>query len=235
MSDKYIFRRTQEDKFTIIPNALIRDTRLSWEARGLLMYLLSQKPDWTVRKTDLERQSQANDFVVSRILKELEEARYIYREQVNDEDSGRFEWVTYVFDSPIPQSSTDGKMHHIISTNKQEKTNTEKATKQDVLDAMVAYAGNGDKLTDYPADVVPYLEAFIAKFKREPAKQEKAAWIKASRELSAIGAKPEDIGGMYDYTRNLGLPIKSPYSIMFAFDAMRQREDDDTLEGYERV
>ena len=224
MSDKYIFRRTQEDKFTIIPNALIRDTRLSWEARGLLMYLLSQKPDWTVRKTDLERQSQANDFVVSRILKELEDTRYIYREQVNDEDSGRFEWVTYVFDSPIPQSSTDGKPPHIISTDK-ERTTTEKATKQDVLDAMIAYSGNGDNLADYPADVVPYLEAFVEKFKRDPSKQEKATWIKGAREWMAMGVRPEDVGRMYDYCRKLGLPIKSPYSIMFAYDAMRQEQE----------
>ena len=219
MSDSYIFRKVRSEKYTVVPNALIRDTRLSWEARGLLQYLLSRKASWTVRKTDLERQSEANDFVVSRILKELEEGRYIYREKIQN-DKGQFEWVTYVFDEPIPQLPTDGETPHIVSTYKEESTTTE-VTKKDVVDAMLAYSRKGNGLEDYPADVIDFLTPFVEVFKRVPAEQEKSAWIKEARKWIQMGVRPEDVRPMYKHTKGEGLTIKSPFSITFAYDALR--------------
>lgn len=221
MSDSYIFRRTRSEKYTIVPNALIKDTRLSWEARGLLIYLLSKKSDWTVRKTDLERKSQANDFVVSRILKELEECRYIFREQ-KQQETGQFEWITYVFDEPIPESPKHGKPPDIVSTKlKSTKTG---ATKKDVIDAMMFYSKKGNGLEDYPADVIDYLSEFVVVFKREPSPQEKSGWIKEARKWRDIGVCPEDIKPMFKYCKDEGLAVKSPFSITFAYDVIRTEE-----------
>lgn len=215
-----------QDKYTIVANDLIRDTRLSWEARGLLIYLLSQKPEWQVRKTDLERQSQANDFVVSRILKELEDLGYIYREKTQDEN-GRFQWVTYVFDEPIPQFTTDGKEGYIESTYK-ESTTTEESVKARVAEAIRKYSESEAKATvEYPADVEPYLSSFVAEFKREPAKQELAHWIKIARQWIDMGVRPDHVTKMYRYVRDKGLPMKGPQSITFAYDVIRQGIDTD--------
>ena len=222
MTDSYIFRMTRSEKYTVIPNALIKDTRLSWEARALLIYLLSHKADWTVRKTDLERQSQANDFVVSRILEELTTHEYIYRERTQNE-KGQFEWITYVFDEPIRHSPTDGKTPHIISTNKESNTTSE-VKKKDVLDAMLKYNKNGNGLEEYPADVQDLLQAFVAKFKRVPVPQEKSGWIAEARKWTNIGIKPSDIAPMYAHCKEKGLAIKSPFSITFAYDELRQTE-----------
>lgn len=37
---------TDADNFTIIANRVIRDQRLSFRARGVLVYLLSMPPGW---------------------------------------------------------------------------------------------------------------------------------------------------------------------------------------------
>ena len=226
MSDKYIFRRRLQEKYTVVANDLIRDTRLSWEARGLLIYLLSQKPEWVVRKTDLERQSQANDFVVSRILKELASLGYIYRERVQN-DEGRFEWVTFVFDEPIPQFSTDGKPGDIVSTDKK-STTTAGDVKERIAEAIRRYEESADRKTvAYPADVEPYLTSFVSEFKREPAKQELGHWIQVARQWIDMGVRPEQVKRMYKYARDKGLPMKSPASITFAYDVIRQGIDTD--------
>ena len=220
MTDKYIFRRTREDKYTIIPNDLIKDTRLSWEARGLLIYLLSKPKEWTTRKMDLERQSQANDFVVSRILDELESHRYMFREKIQDK-KGKFDWITYVFDETIPQSPTDGEPPSIVS--KEEQRN--KATKEDVLGWAAAYSKKGNGLEDYPPDVVPYLDAFINVFKRNPSEKEKGYWIKVVREeWRAIGVTTELVSQMYAHAKEQGTAVKSPASITFAYDEIRTKE-----------
>ena len=225
MSDRYIFRMVRTENYTVLPNELIKDTRLSWEARGLLIYLLSQKPGWTVRKTDLERQSQANDFVISRILEELAVHCYIYREKEQD-SKGHFEWITTVFDEPYsatPHSPTDGEVPHIVSTNI-ESTTTVEATKKNIVDAMLKYGKKGNGLEDYPADVQDLLQAFVSVFKRVPVPQEKSAWIAEARKWLGIGIKPSDIKPMYRHCKDNNLAVKSPFSITFAYDELRNTE-----------
>ena len=234
MSDSYIFRKSRKNGYTVIPNSLITDTRLSWEARGLLIYLLSRPKNWTVRKTDLERQSQANDFVVSRILKELEESRYIYREREHDEETGKFEWINYVVDSTITQTTNEGKPGDIVS-KKNLQSNTTKATKKDVLDFIVDFTEKPSGLEGYPPDVVPLLEAFIAMFKRDPSAAEKSFWIKTARQWKEMGVKPEDIRPMYQACRDSDLAVKSPASITFAFDELRNQSDNDPYKNVKVV
>lgn len=108
MPERYIFKREYESKFTTVPNDLIQNGDLTWEARGMLVYLLSKPKDWVVMKKDLEKQSPASDYVVSRILKELEDFRYIRREKTKNE-KGQWEWHTWVYDEPIPQELGDGQ------------------------------------------------------------------------------------------------------------------------------
>jgi hypothetical protein len=59
-----------------------QDDRLSWEARGVLAYLLSKPDDWQVQIKDLQ-QHCGRDKVRS-ILNELQEFNYLEVEQVHD-------------------------------------------------------------------------------------------------------------------------------------------------------
>lgn len=144
MTERYIFKRKREENWTVLPNDLLQDKDLSWEARGLLCYLLSKPKDWTVRKKDLENQSPVGQYAVKTILEELQEARYVRRKKTRN-DKGRYEWITWVFDEPYPEelqeddkgdtttpdvtthgSTSDGSIGDIQSTDKQNTTNSEK-------------------------------------------------------------------------------------------------------------
>lgn len=72
--------------FTILPNATLNDPRLSWEARGMLAYLLSKPDHWKVIPKALINETSAGRAVVYRILNELEAAGYLTQEQTHAAD-----------------------------------------------------------------------------------------------------------------------------------------------------
>ena len=72
--------------FTIIPNEALNDPRLSWEARGMLAYLLSKPDNWKVLPKALINETKAGKDVVYRVLNELEAAGYITEEQHHKKD-----------------------------------------------------------------------------------------------------------------------------------------------------
>lgn len=94
-----IIRIKKEQKYFVASNAPFNDSRLSWEARGVMGYLLSKPDGWQCRNYDLEKQSQAGRHVVSRILKELQECGYVHRFR-KSKGRGDIEWVTEVYESP---------------------------------------------------------------------------------------------------------------------------------------
>jgi hypothetical protein len=80
-------------------NEPFNDERLSWEARGLLAYLLSKPDDWTIRLADLLRRDPAGEYKIRRMLKELREHGYLIRVRIQTEQ-GTYLWESYVFESP---------------------------------------------------------------------------------------------------------------------------------------
>lgn len=80
-----------ERDFTIIRNEALRDERLSYRARGILAYVLSQPPDWRGSAEEIANAAPKGEGrdAVRRALRELEEAGYLIRVKVRDEN-GRF-------------------------------------------------------------------------------------------------------------------------------------------------
>ena len=99
--------------FTLIPNVTINDERLSWEATGLLIYLLSKPDHWVISPSHLMNQRSAGRHRIYKILKELEDAGYIRSEGVRD--GGRFSGVDRVLydmsdsisESPKPEPAPE--------------------------------------------------------------------------------------------------------------------------------
>jgi len=89
------------DSFTIIDNRTLGNKDLSWEARGMLSYLLSKPSTWTVQPNSLIQQSpSAKRDKVYEILNELESLGYLKSQQVHD-DAGRFVKVErWVYELP---------------------------------------------------------------------------------------------------------------------------------------
>jgi hypothetical protein len=60
-----------------VSNAVAQDSRLTFEARGVMLYLLSKPNNWHIQKEDLMREGYAGKDRILRILDELEQHRYI--------------------------------------------------------------------------------------------------------------------------------------------------------------
>lgn len=104
-----IIRSKHTANFTTVPNGLVNDSRLSAEAVGVALYLLSKPPEWVVRLRDLQGRFQCGRDRVRRIIQELERAGYLVRVMARAE--GKFAKVDFeVFDVPQtdnPQPGTE--------------------------------------------------------------------------------------------------------------------------------
>jgi hypothetical protein len=94
-----IRRSARKQTWTTIDNEVINDVRLTWEARGLLIFLLSKPDRWEIRKEHLIASSPSGETVVRRILKELTQYHYMKRVRYKGEN-GRFYYITEIFDNP---------------------------------------------------------------------------------------------------------------------------------------
>ncbi len=88
--------------FVVLSNATAQDSRLSFAARGMLVYLLSKPDDWQPMMGDLEREGGQGRDATRRIFRELETHGYVVRERRHI-GGGRFGWLCLVH--PLPQIS----------------------------------------------------------------------------------------------------------------------------------
>jgi len=91
-----IIRRRRTRNFTVVPNELWQDERLSLEARGMQAYLLSLPDDWEVRIAHLMKWAKVGRDKARRIISELVEAGWIVREQSRDPKTNAFTGVSYI-------------------------------------------------------------------------------------------------------------------------------------------
>lgn len=144
--------RVKKDKgFFAASNIPFNDGKLSWEARGVLGYLLSKPDDWQVRFYDLMKQGPAGEYKLRRILKELEENDYLVRHRVQDRE-GKFDWVSTIYETPtisrlsidglptdgvpIDGSPTGGKPRDIVSTDPKSTDGNNKGINKHQVDAL---------------------------------------------------------------------------------------------------
>jgi hypothetical protein len=114
-------RVKKDARYFSASNEPFNDKRLSWEARGLMGYLLSKPNNWKIRMHDLDEQGPAGARKLKRMLAELRLYGYMNRIRVKL-DNGKFDWITDVYESPaqnpnptkdviktIPTKRTTGK------------------------------------------------------------------------------------------------------------------------------
>jgi hypothetical protein len=86
--------------FTVLHNKTIRDARLSYKARGILIDLLSLPDNWRTSAEDLARRGPDGLHAIRAGLKELETFGYLRRTRHRD-DLGRIRTTTTVYDRPV--------------------------------------------------------------------------------------------------------------------------------------
>jgi hypothetical protein len=86
--------KSSEHPYTVISDSMLRDKSLSWKARGLLSYILSNYDDWSISISHLTNQAPDGKDSVRSAIDELIEAGYLKREQQRNE-KGRITGIEY--------------------------------------------------------------------------------------------------------------------------------------------
>lgn len=177
----FILRIQKDENYSVISNEPLNDDRLSWEARGVMGYLLTKPNNWVARNYDLEKQGKIGGYKMSRILKELKQAGYLSRIRYKKPD-GTFEWETIVHEkstiprlpidgSPIDGSPINGKPRDIVNTEslntnlintkkhisatKVAAKNSETSTGQKQCSGIFSFEGETDAIPEKPLTVKP--------------------------------------------------------------------------------
>ena len=77
-----------QHSFTMIPNQILRDSRLSWGARGLMVFIVSQKPGYSLSRQELIDASPMGRMGVKSLIDELQELGYLEISQ--SREGGKF-------------------------------------------------------------------------------------------------------------------------------------------------
>lgn len=106
-----IFRtRKRENPFVQIDKTVIEDDSISFQAKGIMVYLLSKPDDWKILMVDLEKRGTNGRESIRSAVKELCAAGYMVRVKARDESTGRMDgWQYDVFERPTDGFPSDGK------------------------------------------------------------------------------------------------------------------------------
>lgn len=101
-------RVSKSTNYSCINNYPIRDSALSWAARGLLIYLLSMPDDWTVSVEHLTSQGPTGKKGLWTLLQELENQGYLTRTKKQGEQ-GRWKWEHVLREVPSTENTENPK------------------------------------------------------------------------------------------------------------------------------
>lgn len=102
---KTTFKRAAKDtNYTVIANELIDDSRLSWKAKGIMMYFLRLPNDFTVYWSEIRNHSKDGKDSFDSGIKELKDFGYLERYAVRNPQGIIGHWETVIHESPIEVS-----------------------------------------------------------------------------------------------------------------------------------
>lgn len=100
-----ILKHKVDKDFTVAPNILFRDTRLSYKAKGLWLQMISLPENWQFSVAGMASLALDNDRAIKSAIKELVACGYLKWDKMHD-DSGKF---TVVVTTLLPDISPRGK------------------------------------------------------------------------------------------------------------------------------
>lgn len=96
--------RRQRSTWTTVDNRIINDEKLTLEALGLLVYMLSKPDAWEFSQEQLGRQWGRGREAMRSIMKTLQVAGYV-RRTIERDAAGRIRTITIVSELPEPPST----------------------------------------------------------------------------------------------------------------------------------
>ena len=162
--------------FTITSNKAIRDSRLTWEARGVFNYLWSQADEWTYRAKEVATHSPQGIDKLNKCLKELE--KYGYLERKRSREGGMLkESIWTLTDSPkldLPIQVKPKQVKPILAKPKQanprlRNTNSKKQQVKETTSKRNSSSANAEPSSIHQ-NVIDYLNGKIgARYKASSA------------------------------------------------------------------
>lgn len=96
-----------DEQFTQIPNAWVRDTRLSLKAKGLLAQILSHAPGWSLSIRALATANQCGVDMIRSAVDELMSAGYLTRSDSRERnEQGHLQDYVYMTHDPVLENPT---------------------------------------------------------------------------------------------------------------------------------
>ena len=95
----------KRDNFTTVHNNLILDEKISWKAKGILLYMLSRPDGWKYNIKEISKNSKDGTDSVSKGIQELVKEKYVSRKK-NPDGSVNY----YVFEDKTQNDMTDSIM-----------------------------------------------------------------------------------------------------------------------------
>ncbi|HOQ09684.1 MAG: hypothetical protein WBJ34_05120 [Syntrophomonadaceae bacterium] len=92
-------------RFTIVPNAIIDDSGISFRAKGIYAYLRSKPDDWEFRVPNIVRAGKEGRDAIQTAIKELEDTGYIERHPRKNDDGCFAGCIWYIYEKPINRES----------------------------------------------------------------------------------------------------------------------------------
>ena len=81
---------------------MIMDSKLSWKAKGILLYAFSRPVDWQFYKHEMISHASDGDKSFQSGIKELEKVGYLHRIRKNDKTTGQLKgWEWHFFEKPL--------------------------------------------------------------------------------------------------------------------------------------
>lgn len=100
MTATILIHHRTADTFARIPHDLLSDDRISWNAKGILCYLLGKPPGWKARVTDIKNRGKDGARAIRSGLNELRATGYVRLIAIRE--GGRIkEWQWQVADFPM--------------------------------------------------------------------------------------------------------------------------------------
>lgn len=93
------------NNFLKVSNVIVRDSRLSYRARGILFRLLSNAPGFRMSAETLAREGQEGRDSIRKALQELRATGYLLTKKIQDQQ-GRWKTINILYDSPQPENPT---------------------------------------------------------------------------------------------------------------------------------
>jgi hypothetical protein len=158
--------KNKDNPYLMLNTTSLKDSSISWKAKGLHAYLLSLPDDWKIYINELKDHATDGRESTTSAIKELINSRYIVRNQLKNEN-GRFEGYEYlIYEIPLEQDDSPENVKPVNGygdNGEPDTTNYLSKLNIDSNNQSVSQPEPTDELTDIIKPYTPELRVFFLK------------------------------------------------------------------------